>query len=381
MHHLTPSQRLIGLLDQQQAIRKMAETMAQHVQVEVHPLMEEVLKISAQALKAPAACLHLADEEAGRLNMVAGFGMDPVRARAWSRLAINGDSPPANAFRQGRVMQMAGGDGALGLGGLLCGPVQGFATNLGVINYLWREEPFSGVDADRDDFLYAVGNLVGISIEHAGLVSEMVDNLSHILQLKSRVEERNQQLDQLNRRLSELSITDSLTGLYNRRHLSTRLEEAVERARRENEPLTILLGDLDHFKRVNDQLGHQAGDEALKLLATWLKEGTRQVAAVGTGRPVDTVGRYGGEEFLVILVDCDLNNGVMVAEKLRLAAAEKSRRPPFDQLGGFTISFGAAQLESEYTPDDLLAAADMALYQAKSAGRNRVTAACRPDSA
>ena len=377
MHHLTPSQRVAGLLDRQKAIRQMAETMAQHVQVEVHPFMEEVLKISAQALKSPAACLHLADEEAGRLNLVAGFGMDPVRARAWSRLAISGDSPPADAFRQGRVLQLADENGSLGLNGLLCGPVLGFATNLGVINFLWREEPFSGVDADRDDFLYAVGNLVGISIEHAGLVSEMVDNLSHILQLKSRVEERNQQLDQLNRRLSELSITDGLTGLYNRRFLSARLEEAVERARRENEPLTILLGDLDHFKRVNDRLGHQAGDDALKLLASWLKEGTRQVAAVGEGRPVDTVGRYGGEEFLVILVDCDLDNGLKVAEKLRRFAAERSQRPPFDQLGGFTISFGAAELGPDHTAETLVAAVDQALYRAKSEGRNRVAAAGR----
>jgi diguanylate cyclase (GGDEF)-like protein len=363
------------LLSQQAAIKEMAEIMASQVQVEVNPFLEEVLHIAARAQNAPAACLHLADQERDQLNLVAGFGLDPVRARSWARLKIEGNSPPADAYRMGQVIQLDKPQNSPGLHGLVSGPVLGFATDLGVISLLWHHDNFIGPDQDRDDFILAVGNLLGIAIEHAGLISEMVDNLSHILQLKSRVEERNQQLDQLNQRLAELSVTDGLTGLYNHRYLSDHLVQAVETARERQEPLTVLMADLDHFKRVNDQLGHQAGDLALALLGGWLKSGVRQVATVGEGRNVDTVGRYGGEEFLIILPKCDLTNGKRVAEKLRLTVARESHQPPFEQLGGFTISFGVAQLEPDHTPDSLLAAADEALYQAKSTGRNRVVAA------
>ena len=126
------------------------------------------------------------------------------------------------------------------------------------------------------------------------------------------------------------------------------------------------MADIDHFKRLNDMLGHQAGDEALRRFARWLREGVRRV---------DVVGRYGGEEFLAALVDCALDDAIKVAEKIRARVERESRSGPFEEIGGFTVSMGVAELAPGQEAKDLVAAADRALYQAKAQGRNRVVAA------
>ena len=254
---------------------------------------------------------------------------------------------------------------------MLCAPVLGAELCVGALSLMWLRQPRP--QADRSLFLTTVGHLVGLAIEHAGLVSEMVDNLDQVLQLKDKVERRNAELDELNgklsqanQRLEQLSVTDGLTGLFNHRHLHERLDREVRRSRRQGKPVSLLMADLDHFKRVNDQLGHPAGDEALRLVASWLMHSVREV---------DIVGRYGGEEFAVVLSDCDLDNALRVAEKLRALVEANSRRPPFDALGGLTISLGAAQLQPGMTPEELVSAADLALYRAKHDGRNQVAAA------
>ena len=211
--------------------------------------------------------------------------------------------------------------------------------------------------------LLAVGNLLGIAIEHAGLVSDMVDRYSDILQLKSDLEEQNQELARLNSRLEELSVTDPLTGLFNRRYFLERLAEEVSRSNRLDQPVTFMIADLDHFKRVNDELGHQAGDEALLRFSRWLEGGVRRV---------DTVARYGGEEFVALLVNCRAEDGRRVAEKLRAATEERSAMPPFDVIGGFTVSLGVAELQKGEDGTQLMARADRALYVSKQSGRNQV---------
>lgn len=164
--------------------------------------------------------------------------------------------------------------------------------------------------------------------------------------------------------LRELSTHDELTGVANRRLLQGRLHREIERARRFGRPLGLLAVDIDHFKKLNDRLGHATGDAALKAVAGVLEHAVRKV---------DTVARVGGEEFVVLLPQTDLREAIQVAEKLR-AAVEKQIMPGGESQpeGRLTISVGVAQLGSSEDAQRLLARADDAMYLAKQRGRNRV---------
>lgn len=186
--------------------------------------------------------------------------------------------------------------------------------------------------------------------------------------LEQKVEERTRELrtayDSLtaaNRQLQELAVTDGLTGLANRRAFSERLHLEVERSRRATGPLTLVLFDLDHFKRLNDTLGHLEGDAALVTIARLLQGGRRGV---------DLVARFGGEEFALLLPETSHADGLVVAERLR-AAVEGAGLP-----GACTISAGVGTLPTHANDArSLILAADQALYAAKGAGRNRVVSA------
>ncbi|HVX84760.1 MAG TPA: response regulator [Phycisphaerae bacterium] len=173
----------------------------------------------------------------------------------------------------------------------------------------------------------------------------------------------NIQLAAMNARLDRLATTDELTGLYNRRQAMFTLEEQWELARRTNEPLSVILADVDLFKQINDTHGHAAGDMMLQRLGTVLRE---QAAAVGA------VCRIGGEEFLIILPGKRLPEAAALAERCRVEVERRAGASREDPVRA-TISAGVASR----TPDmaqfsDLLRAADQALYAAKRAGRNRV---------
>ena len=366
-----PTWQVKSLHAQLGALARLTGAMIAEVELNVRPVFEAALAEACQALGADMGALHLGDPERNRTRLVAGHKLDPLWARAWESLDLDGSAPPALAQRQGHAVELLGAAAPPGLGGVICAPVRGAELIVGALSLLWVNQPPS--QPDRHLFLITLGHLVGLAIEHAGLVAEMVDNLEQVLQLKDKVERRNAELDELNQKLSQanqslerLSITDGLTGLFNHRHLHDRLADEVRRSRRQGQPVCLLMADLDHFKRVNDQLGHQAGDEGLRLVASWLSHSVREV---------DIVGRYGGEEFVVVLSDCDLPNGLRVAEKLRGLVEANSRRPPFDALGGLTVSLGAAQLKPGMTPEELINAADQALYRAKQGGRNQVQAA------
>ena len=160
--------------------------------------------------------------------------------------------------------------------------------------------------------------------------------------------------------LQKLSVTDGLTGLYNRRRLMETLDAEAERSQRGAGPFTVLMADVDHFKKYNDTHGHQAGDEVLTRVAAILKEVTRQV---------DCAARYGGEEFVVLLPQTPMEGAAEVAERLRdrvRAAGAKSGEP-------VTVSVGVAEFpKNGDTPQAIIAAADAALYRAKADGRDRV---------
>ena len=173
----------------------------------------------------------------------------------------------------------------------------------------------------------------------------------------ARLRERESQAE-----LERLSVTDALTGLYNRRHLMGTLASEVQRSRRLRRPFSVLLGDVDRFKSYNDTHGHQAGDVALTRIADILRQ---------TTRGVDCVARYGGEEFLVMLLETTEATAVTVAERIRSRVAAE------DFPGGrMTISIGVAECPGHGdTPEALIASADAALYRAKGEGRDRVVTA------
>jgi diguanylate cyclase (GGDEF)-like protein/PAS domain S-box-containing protein len=163
-----------------------------------------------------------------------------------------------------------------------------------------------------------------------------------------------------NEELRHLAITDGLTGLCNRRHITGRLEQELGRAERYQTPLSIFLFDLDHFKRINDVHGHAVGDEVLVAVAGMLRHELRDV---------DLLGRYGGEEFLVVLPNVDHAAARAVAERLRLAIRELRFGPPDLRV---TLSGGVAQALAEESTEHLVRRADMRLYSAKGAGRDQV---------
>lgn len=178
-------------------------------------------------------------------------------------------------------------------------------------------------------------------------------------QLHARIEE----IGRLQVALQELAVRDSLTGLYNRRYLDETLEREVSRARREANPLSLVMLDIDYFKRVNDTYGHQVGDEALRMLANTLQADIRTE---------DVACRYGGEEFLILLPNMPLDAALQRAEAWRVAVEGLSVMLGNFQIT-FTISLGvAAYPEHGKTPDDLTRCADQALYRAKNEGRNRI---------
>ena len=185
----------------------------------------------------------------------------------------------------------------------------------------------------------------------------------HVANLDAQVLERTRQLEGALDEIRALTITDPLTGCYNRRYLDERLREEVLRSQRSGRPLSVILTDIDHFKRINDSLGHAAGDRVLVGLA--------EILASEMRAQIDWVARFGGEEFVVLLPDTALDAAGRVAERLRLAVEST----PFSHDGreiSITASFGVAAMGENDNAEGLLKRADANLYRAKAAGRNTV---------
>jgi len=173
--------------------------------------------------------------------------------------------------------------------------------------------------------------------------------------------------------LERLSVTDALTGLANRRLLMAELARELRRSERHSTSLAVLMLDVDHFKRFNDTYGHPAGDVVLNRVATTLRKCVRDV---------DTVSRYGGEEFLVMLPETPAREAAQVAERIR-AGTQADRFSPDGggALLNITVSVGyAVYPENGKTVETLIEAADQALYKSKASGRNRVSSAASPEA-
>lgn len=165
--------------------------------------------------------------------------------------------------------------------------------------------------------------------------------------------------------LSKLAITDALTRCMNRRGITMALLDAMAQAERYGTPLSVALGDIDNFKPINDQYGHEAGDKVLVNIASVLADSLRMP---------DKVGRYGGEEFLIILPHTNMAQAKKIVDRIRASVGNARTPIGADKKLKVTISMGVTQFRKGEDLEQLLSRADQALYASKQAGRNRVTA-------
>ena len=219
------------------------------------------------------------------------------------------------------------------------------------------------------------GNELMPPVDLARALDQTMGDRELLARLKTgiRILELERSLRAANAAIQVLSVTDALTKCFNRTYLNQRLPEEIKRSHRYGRPLSVVICDIDHFKKVNDTWGHPAGDAVLVEFGRALREDVRC--------DLDWVVRFGGEEFLLILPETDLSGALRMAERIRAAIAAAPVQLERVAIP-VTASFGAAELEGE-SPDphqaaeELLRRADQALYAAKAAGRNRICAADR----
>lgn len=222
------------------------------------------------------------------------------------------------------------------------------ALRLGAYDYILK--PFENLEE--------VHALVGRALEKVRLVNQN-------RQLLDDLKRKNFELEQLNSSIRELAIRDGLTGLYNFRYFQEAIQSEVARSKRHSRPFCLIMLDVDHFKKYNDEHGHVAGDEVLRNIGRLLTERMRRT---------DIVARYGGEEFVIILPEVKRTDGLPVAEDVRRRIeAFPFKNGETQPLGRVTISLGLAEFPTDGEGQrKLIENADEALYLAKSAGRNRV---------
>jgi two-component system cell cycle response regulator len=303
-------------------------------------LLAVVLEAAVQARRAKAGSLLLLTADRTALVREASHGL--TEREPAERIPV-GQGVAGTVAATGRAMVLAspagnGGPEAAATSQVSV-PLLAQGRVLGVLSLYDREdgEPFTLADAEA---LTAFAVQAAVAIENVRLHAEA----------------------------ERLSVTDPLTGAWNYRYFSRRFEQEIERSRRFGRVLALLMLDIDHFKLVNDRFGHQRGDEVLVEFAS---------RVTGSVRDIDTFARYGGEEFVLILPETNLEGGLAVAEKLRRGTV----KTPFcgeDDGNGvrLTVSIGVACFPEHATqPEELLRAADEALYEAKLQGRDRVVTA------
>ena len=216
-----------------------------------------------------------------------------------------------------------------------------------------KDDIIRGLGAGADDYLTK-------PFSHAELIAR--------LNTGKRVLELERSLKDANEEIRILSITDPLTGTYNRGYMTERLPQEIKRARRYSRALSIILCDIDHFKKVNDTYGHLVGDRVLKDFARCIRHSIRQ--------DVDWTARYGGEEFLIVLPETDVNGASVMAERLKSELSQRVTETQGKQIS-ITASFGVTGFgpdtpDEMISPEAMISKADKYLYQAKREGRNRI---------
>ncbi len=219
------------------------------------------------------------------------------------------------------------------------------------------EDKIKGIEAGADDFIIKPFN------KHELLAR--VKSLLRIKHLHDQLEDKVRELEEAQKRLRELAITDGLTDLHNYRFFKEQLTHEIDRAKRHNLHFSIIMLDIDHFKKYNDTHGHLAGDAVLKNMAQLLRQNVRKI---------DIAARYGGEEFALVLIETNKTAARFVAQKLKKLVAEYPFSFRESQPNGkLTISMGVSTYPDDGTSyQKLVDIADKRLYQAKSLGRNKV---------
>jgi diguanylate cyclase (GGDEF)-like protein/PAS domain S-box-containing protein len=218
----------------------------------------------------------------------------------------------------------------------------------------------TSVTGESSDFILSTAPLITLD-GSSGIVGQFKDITS-----RKKAED---ELAMANVALERMAHIDGLTQIANRRCLDETLNKEWQRLTREQKPLSLLLGDIDFFKKFNDRYGHQAGDDCLRLVG--------QALADSVLRPADLAARYGGEEFALLLPDIDMEGALLVGQRVLVAIRQLNiKHQQSDVSDCVTISLGAACLipTAGQAPKDLIALADKALYQAKESGRNRIAA-------
>ena len=216
-----------------------------------------------------------------------------------------------------------------------------------------KDDIVKGLEAGADDYLTK-------PVNQAELMARIKTGI--------RILELERSLRKSNTEIRILSITDPLTGCYNRGYLSERLPQEIKRAKRYGHPLSLVLCDIDHFKKVNDIYGHQAGDQVLIQFVQCITESIRDT--------VDWVVRYGGEEFIAVVPETDFSGAYIMAERLRTTISQTAIK--IQEKGiHITASFGVTGFDPDtpdekISPDSMINQADKYLYQAKQEGKNRV---------
>jgi diguanylate cyclase (GGDEF)-like protein len=309
--------------------------------LELTAILDEMCLTVGRQMPDVEIVVFLLDPEREVLTVSAAHGMTPAERKRVSEVTFTEDEGVVGrVLRTGKqaVVDDVGTDpdwtGYKGRrssfrGGFAAFPLTYGERGLGVLTFS-RPTPFS---RESVSLCQAVSNLVAVAVQNARLYE----------------------------RTLMLATRDELTRLYNRRHLLVALDNEWERARRFGDPLSVILMDIDRFKDINDAHGHLGGDEVLRRIGAVLE---------GAVRRTDTVGRYGGEEFIVVLPGTDAEQATGVAEKIRRAVEDTD----MSVLETVTLSAGVACTRSDVgdRAADLLAAADSMLYRAKRQGRNRV---------
>lgn len=216
------------------------------------------------------------------------------------------------------------------------------------------EDILRGFETGADDYLTK-------PFDHAEMLAR-INTGTRVIRLE-------RSLKQAYREIKALSITDSITGCYNRRYLEEKLPGEIKRARRYQRNLSVVMCDIDHFKMVNDTYGHQVGDTVLSAFARRIQAAIR--------KDIDWMARYGGEEFVIVFPETSLDNTAKKANMLRRMISERKVGVCGHDQIFITASFGVSGIEAmdakkKFTASDLIGDADYCLYQAKSSGRNRV---------
>ncbi|WP_129125676.1 sensor domain-containing diguanylate cyclase [Geomonas oryzae] len=313
-------------------------------------LYEAIMKIASDLIEATQGSIMLIDKDGEGMHIVFTLGMTLNIARCLQLKVGKGIAGMVAKTGQPLLVNDVEKDSRVAMANrlrfksksLICIPLKLKDKVIGVLNLSDKKNlrPFTNGDLQ---LLTSFANLASLMIERTEVLEE-------------------------SERFEQLSVTDALTGLYNRRFLKSRLEEELNRSTRHSLNLTIIFIDLDFFKSYNDLCGHLAGDEALKITADIIKDSLREM---------DIVARYGGEEFCAVLPGTSKSEAMIVAERIRTEIEGKRFPGESDiPLRRLTASLGVASFpEDGRTFHDLVHASDVALYEAKARGRNRTVAA------